>query len=36
VLHPPEPIPQRELWVLDHPALSPMGKLQTLSWRNLH
>ena len=31
VLHPPEPYPQRELWELDHPALSPLGKLQTLT-----
>ena len=30
VLHSPNPVPQRELWVLDHPALSPLGKLQTL------
>ena len=30
VLHYPNPIPQRELWVLDHPAPSPMGRLQTL------
>jgi hypothetical protein len=28
---PPNPIPQRELWVLDHPALSPSGKPQTLT-----
>jgi hypothetical protein len=31
VLHSPNPVPQRELWVLDHPALSPLGKLQTLT-----
>jgi hypothetical protein len=30
VLHPPGPYPQRELWELDRPALSPWGKLQTL------
>jgi len=30
VLHSPNPVPQHELWVLDHPALSPLGKLQTL------
>jgi hypothetical protein len=30
VLHSPNPIPQRELWVLDHPAPSQTGRLQTL------